>query len=77
MFINGGRTGIIENPEDIYEDIPLINPIFLDGTPRFFDVVYNQFKKALAVAYAQKKIEKGDELTESEEIKIRSEVRFP
>jgi fatty acid CoA ligase FadD9 len=49
VLINGGRIGISNDPRTVYVDILLVQPVFVDSTPRFYDVIYNEFKKALAI----------------------------
>jgi len=41
--------GISCDPRTVYVDVLLVQPIFIDSTPRFYDVIYNEFKKALVI----------------------------
>jgi fatty acid CoA ligase FadD9 len=47
VFVNGGRVGIASSDHAlVFEDILMVSPSRLDSTPRFWNVIYQQYKTA-------------------------------
>jgi hypothetical protein len=67
--------GFASNPDLIFEDIQLCGPVRLDSTPRFWNIIYGEYKKAVALEEAIILTkEKRDFITQEERYRIQNKL---
>eukprot|EP01117_Protostelium_nocturnum_P019514 TRINITY_DN8476_c0_g2_i1.p1 TRINITY_DN8476_c0_g2~~TRINITY_DN8476_c0_g2_i1.p1 ORF type:complete len:1286 (+),score=275.14 TRINITY_DN8476_c0_g2_i1:294-4151(+) len=71
-FKFGGRVGVRSLVQNIFEDIKFLNPTRLSCTPRFYNVIYSEFRRACEEEKEEKKNQLKRELRPAEIETIRS-----
>lgn len=45
-LLEGGRVGITHDISTVFDDIQILSPNEISATPRFWNVIYSEFKRA-------------------------------
>eukprot|EP01117_Protostelium_nocturnum_P011380 TRINITY_DN4128_c0_g4_i1.p1 TRINITY_DN4128_c0_g4~~TRINITY_DN4128_c0_g4_i1.p1 ORF type:complete len:1215 (+),score=400.50 TRINITY_DN4128_c0_g4_i1:165-3809(+) len=72
-FKFGGRVGMCSDINNIFKDVILLNPCKFGGTPRFYNVIYTEFRASIEEEERKKAGELGRKLRPAERQRIRNE----